>query len=200
MRCAVFLDRDGTVNVEVHYLDDPARLCLLPGVAEAILLLNKARIPAILVTNQSAIGRGYISSGCLDEIHQELDRELAVHGAYLDAIYCCPHHPDDRCACRKPNPGLLHQAAEEHGLDLYSCFVVGDKASDLEAGRRCGCRTVLVLTGYGHRERKILEGTPAEPDGIAADLLGAVQWILAQPCWKQRFDVQEVSHKRSESL
>jgi D-glycero-D-manno-heptose 1,7-bisphosphate phosphatase len=179
MRAAVFLDRDGTINEEVNYLDDVENLRLIQGAGQAVHLLNQAALPAILVTNQSAIGRGYLTTARLNELHRELARRLAGYDAHLDAIYYCPHRPDEGCACRKPQPGLLEWAAEEHGLDLSRCFLIGDKASDLEAGRRAGCRTVLVLTGYGAEQRAAIEArTP--PDSVARDLLEAVRWILAQ--------------------
>lgn len=183
MRAAVFLDRDGTINEEVNYLARPHDLRLIRGAGQAIHLLNEAGLSAILVTNQSAIGRGYFTAARLAEIHDELARQLAACGARLDAIYYCPHHPDQGCACRKPGPGLLEQAAAEHDLDLSRSFLVGDKASDLEAGHRAGCRTVLVLTGYGAEQRAAIEArTP--PDCVARDLLEAVRWILSQ--WQKR--------------
>ncbi len=180
MNWAVFLDRDGTVNEEVEYLGEPERLALIPGAAEGIRLLNKARIPVILVTNQSAIGRGFFPESRLASIHRELSRQLDEQGAFLDAIHYCPHHPDDGCACRKPNPGMLEQAARELGKNLAASFIVGDTLTDLEAGRRVGCRAVLVLTGHGARERESLKDAGFEPDRISADLLDAVQWILAE--------------------
>lgn len=179
MRTSVFLDRDGTVNVEVDYLDDPDDLRLIQGAGRAIRLLNEAGFYVILVTNQSAIGRGLFSTARLAEIHDELVRRLAAYDAQLDAIYICPHRPDEGCACRKPEPGLLQRAAKEHSLDLSRCFVVGDKASDLEAGRRVGCRTVLVLTGYGAEQRAACEASTL-PDFVARDLSEAVCWILSQ--------------------
>jgi histidinol-phosphate phosphatase family protein len=179
MRSAVFLDRDGTVNEEVNYLDHPDQLRLIQGAGQAIHLLNQAALPAILVTNQSALGRGYLSRKRLNEVHDELARQLGACDARLDAIYYCPHRPDEGCACRKPQPGLLERAAEEHGLDLDRCFLIGDNASDLEAGRRAGCRTALVLTGYGAEQRAAIEAS-APPDFVARDLLDAVHWILTQ--------------------
>ncbi len=180
MKRAVLMDRDGVLNEEVGYLRDPADLRLLSGAGEAVRLLNEAGIPVILVTNQSAIARGYLTVAGLDEIHRELGRQLAACGAHLDGIYYCPHHPDDGCSCRKPEPGLLKQAAAEHDLDLSRSFVVGDKGSDLEAGRRVGCRTVLVLTGYGQDESAGQRRSVHPPDFIACDLLEAVRWILTQ--------------------
>ncbi|MBN1956503.1 MAG: HAD family hydrolase [Anaerolineae bacterium] len=180
MKWAVFMDRDGTVNEEVGYLDDPAGLRLLPGAGEAIRRLNAARVPVLLVTNQSAIARGYLPAARLQAVHQELARQLAAHGAHIDHIYHCPHHPDENCSCRKPQPGMLQQAAAEHGIELADSFIVGDKGTDLEAGRRVGCRTVLVLTGYGPDERRRLETAGPRPDFVARDLSEAVEWILTR--------------------
>lgn len=180
MRWAVFLDRDGTINDEVEYLDCPEGLRLIPGAVQAIRLLNQAGIAAILVTNQAGVGRGYFPETKVREIHAQLTRQLAAYGVHLDAIYYCPHHPDDGCDCRKPKPGMLKRAAEEQGLDLGRSFTVGDKVSDLEAGHRVGCRTVLVLTGYGTEAREAFKSSDFQPDHIASDLFEAVQWILSQ--------------------
>lgn len=180
MKWAVFVDRDGTINEEVEYLNVPEDLRLIPGAAEAIRLLNEARVLVIVVTNQAGIGRGYFPEARLIRIHQELAKRLATHGARLDAIYYCPHRPDEGCACRKPNPGMLVQAAEKYAINLKHSFMVGDKRSDLEAGHRAGCRTVLTLTGYGLQTREILGNTHLTPDYVARYLLEAVKWILMQ--------------------
>lgn len=175
---AVFMDRDGTINEEVEYLSRPGDVRLIPGAAEAIRLLNEAGVPAIVVTNQAGVGRGYLSEAEVAEIHNELARQLADQGAHLDAIYHCPHRPDDRCDCRKPKPGMLERAARDFRLALKRCFVIGDKVSDLEAGYRVSCRMVLVLTGYGTDSREELKDYTFQPDFVAADLLEAVRWIL----------------------
>ncbi len=180
MRWAVFLDRDGTINEEVEYLHEPDELRLLPGTAQAVRLLNQAAIPVILVTNQAGVGRGYYSEAAMHALHSELAVRLAARGAHLDAIYHCPHHPDENCDCRKPKPGMLLQAAAEHGIDLRRSFVIGDKMSDLEAGKRAGSHTVLVLTGYGRAERRAFQGRDFQPDHVGEDLLAVVRWILAR--------------------
>ena len=174
------MDRDGTINEEVEYLSRPGDVRLIPGAAEAIRLLNEAGVPAIVVTNQAGVGRGYLSEAEVAEIHNELARQLADQGAHLDAIYHCPHRPDDGCDCRKPKPGMLEKAARDFGLALKRCFVMGDKVSDLEAGDRVGCRTVLVLTGYGVESREKFRNYGFEPDFVAEDLLGAVKWVLGE--------------------
>ncbi|MBN1260599.1 MAG: HAD family hydrolase [Anaerolineae bacterium] len=181
MNWAVFLDRDGTINREVNYLSDPADLALLPGAAEGIHLLNNAGVPVILITNQSAIGRGYFSAAQLDKIHATLAHLLAEQHAYVNATYYCPHHPDAGCLCRKPHPGLLLQAATEQNLNLHRSFMIGDKTSDLEAGQRAGCRTILVLTGYGVEHQEILRKRGFPLDFTAHSLLEAATWILDQP-------------------
>jgi histidinol-phosphate phosphatase family protein len=179
MTWAVFLDRDGTVNKEVHYLHHPDELRLIPGAAEAIRLLNQAQVPAILVTNQSGIGRGRFPKSAMEAVHEELCRQLGSEGAHLDAIYFCPHRPDECCDCRKPAPGLLIQAAREGNLDLTRSVIVGDKHCDLEAGRRAGCRTGLVRTGYGAEVQQELATAGTPPNFVGADLLDVVRRILA---------------------
>lgn len=179
-RPAVFLDRDGTINEEVEYLSDPDQLRLIPGVVEAIKLLNREGIPVFVVTNQAGVGRGYFTIQDAEAVNQRLTRVLEAHGARLSGIDLCPHHPDDACDCRKPRAGMILRAAERHGFDLARSFMVGDKRSDLIAGRNAGCQTVLVLTGYGGAERLRCEGIGERPDWIAADLLDATRWIMEQ--------------------
>ncbi len=185
---AVFLDRDGTIIEEVGYLDRAERLKMIPGAEKAISKLNQAGIKVVVVTNQSGIARGYFSEACVEEIHERMREELARSGARIDAFYYCPHHPEgsieryrSNCDCRKPGIGLLERAAREHNLDLSSCFVVGDKYADVEAGFRAGSRSILVLTGYG---REVYEGQgkawPRQPDHVAEDLSEAADWVLTQ--------------------
>ena len=153
LRPAVFLDRDGTVIEHVSYLADPALVKLLPGSAEALVRLRRAGFARVLVTNQSAIGRGMITEDRLEEIHAEMNRQLAVRGASLDAIYYCPEAPvgEDRttveCPDRKPGPGMLLRAAAELKLDLDASWMVGDLVSDVLAGLNAGCRSILVQSG-----------------------------------------------------
>jgi D-glycero-D-manno-heptose 1,7-bisphosphate phosphatase len=180
MRATVFLDRDGTINEEVGYLDDPDRLRLIPGAAEAIRLLNNAGILVIVVSNQAGVGRGYFSTATVEAIHRQLVKHLVEHGACIDAIYYCPHHPNEGCECRKPKAGMLLQAARKHVIDMRRAFIVGDKVSDLDAGRQVGCRTVLVLTGYGEQAREAFNNYIFQPDYISSNLYAAAKWILAE--------------------
>ena len=184
---SVFLDRDGTINREVDHLRRVDELELYYGAAEAIRRLNRAGLKVIIVTNQAGVARGLFSEEQLAEIHHVLQGMLAREGAFVDAIYYCPHHPTEglgkylqACDCRKPNPGSLFQAARDLDIDLKTSFFVGDKRSDLEAGQAAGCRTVLVRTGYGLLTESSKEDQRARPDHIATNLLEAAEWILAQ--------------------
>lgn len=181
MRPAVFLDRDGTLNEEVDYLSDPDRLVMIPGAAAAVARLNAKGIPVVVVTNQSGIGRGKYDWQDFAAVMSRMGTLLALDNAHIDAIYASPHHEKgqgDYAVAnhpeRKPNPGMLLRAAEERDLDLPRSWMVGDKAIDLDAGRRAGCRVALVRTGYGAG----VDGSLA--DLVAADLAEAVDRILAQ--------------------
>ncbi len=167
-RRAVFLDRDGTLMANVPYLSDPKLVRLLPGAAETLRRLNRAGFARILVTNQSAIGRGILTEERLNQIHAELIRQLAAQGATIDAIYYCPSVPrgDDRTVIedpdRKPGPGMLLRAAADLNLDLNASWMVGDSISDVLAGRHAGCQSILVLSG---------ETTGAEADQYRHQIL-----------------------------
>ena len=181
MRPAVFLDRDGTIIEERHYLCDPAGVRLLPGAAEAIIALRERGFACVIVSNQSGIGRGLFTVEQLELVQAELARRLEAAGAALDGWYYCPEAPrgEDRSAIehpdRKPGPGMLLRAAAELGLDLSRSWMVGDMLSDLLAGRNAGCRgSILVRTGYGSR----LESPGDAADHVAADLREAAAWIL----------------------
>jgi len=178
-RRAVFLDRDGTINVEVDYLDDPARCLLLPRAGEAVARLNRADFLVIVVTNQAGVGRGKFPLSAIGPVHARLDELLAPFDAHIDAYYFCPHHPDDRCPCRKPLPGMLHDAALAHSIDLSQSFMLGDKRSDIEAGLAAGCVSGLVLTGYGAAQLAECRRSAVTPSFVAADLSEAVSRILS---------------------
>jgi D-glycero-D-manno-heptose 1,7-bisphosphate phosphatase len=176
---AVFLDRDGTINEEVNYLSKPEDFRLLPGAALAIRLLKAQVWLVIVISNQSGVARGYYTEGDVAAIHERLRADLAQAGTGVDAIYYCPHHPDDACACRKPGTLLFEQAARDFDLDLAASYVVGDKQSDLLPGKLLGCGTILVLTGYGRRELAMAGRQGCQPDYIADDLYQAAKWILS---------------------
>ena len=173
----VLLDRDGTINVEKHYLADPDLLELYPGAGAAMRALQDKGFGLAVVTNQAGIARGKITPAQLDAVHARLAKLLAAEGVKLDGLYFCPHGPDDNCACRKPGPGMVEQAVAELGFDPKRAFVVGDKGIDIDLGKGVGAATILVRTGYGaETERDKL----ASPDFIADDLPAAARWIIAQ--------------------
>ncbi|MEN8199775.1 MAG: D-glycero-beta-D-manno-heptose 1,7-bisphosphate 7-phosphatase [Thermodesulfobacteriota bacterium] len=185
-RPAVFLDRDGTINEQMGYINHTCRFQLLPGAAAAIKILNDAHIPVVVVSNQSGLARGYFPEELLDAVHAKMDRQLAEEGAHVDGIYYCPHHPEAKeeqfraaCTCRKPKPGLVLQAAEDLQLDPARSFVVGDRWSDIKTAANCGARSVLVRTGYGRGDEKYIgPQQKIQPDHIADDLQKAVIWIM----------------------
>jgi len=148
-RGVVALDRDGTLNVERHYLADPALVELIDGAAEGLRHLRELGLELLVITNQSGVGRGYFTEQTLASIHDRLRECLEAEGVELSGIYVCPHVPADGCPCRKPGTALLERAARERSFDPREAFVIGDKASDVEMGRRAGCTSFLVRTGYG---------------------------------------------------
>ena len=158
MSRAVFLDRDGTINVEKDYLYRIDDFEFIPGAPEAIRLLNSAGFLVVVVTNQSGVARGYYTEEDVDTLHSHISNELATVGARVDAWNYCPHHPSGKgryafpCNCRKPLPGMLRDAAQRLDIDLSSSIMIGDKLVDMEAAIAAGCRPILVRSGYGRIE------------------------------------------------
>lgn len=182
---AIFLDRDGTINEEKDYLHRIEDFAFIPGAPEAIRRLKEAGYRVIVVTNQSGVARGYFPREDVDRLHQHIQRELTKIGTAVDAFYLCPHHPEKGrgefkvdCDCRKGRPGMLLQAAAEHGIDLEASWMVGDKRADLEAGRAAGCRSLLVRTGYG--EEELVKGVGALAEAVVDDLSAAADYILGE--------------------
>ena len=173
-RRVVVLDRDGTINVERHYLADPAQVALIDGAADGLRRLRDLGLELIVVTNQSGVGRGYFTAATLDRIHEQLVGRLAAEGIRLSGIYVCPHLPADGCRCRKPGTALLEQAARERAFDPRDAFVIGDKASDVEMGQRAGSTTLLVRTGYG---AAVADSGDVTPDYVVDDLCAAARVI-----------------------
>lgn len=175
MRRAVFLDRDGVINVkapEGQYITRWEEFQFLPDVADAIARLNRAHFSVIVVSNQRGIAKGLMTVDALDEIHRRMLAQLAALNARIDAIYFCPHGTDARCACRKPAPGMLVQAAKDHGIDLPNSWMVGDSDSDLLAGKNAGCRTVRIVRSGA--------STEVASDLVAQSLIEAVQAITQE--------------------
>jgi histidinol-phosphate phosphatase family protein len=184
-RCAVFLDKDGTLVENVPYNADPARIRLAPGAPDALGLLHGAGYQLLVVTNQAGVARGLFPESALAPVAARLRALLGEAGVPLRGFLYCPHHPDGvvgpyrlRCACRKPAPGLLLRASAAHGLDLAASWMVGDILDDVEAGRRAACRTVLVDAG-GETEWRA--GPDRRPDHVVGSLLEAARRIVARP-------------------
>jgi histidinol-phosphate phosphatase family protein len=185
MNKAAFLDRDGVINrkapTEDEYITRWEEIQILPGVVEAIALLNQADFRVIVVSNQRCVAKGLLTVEELNSLHQRMCSELAAEGAKIDGVYYCPHEEDPPCRCRKPEPGMLFAAAGEHHVDLGSSWMIGDSEKDVEAGRRAGCRTARILRADLSADGKA--------DVIARSLLEAVHQILR---------VQEISTDRAE--
>ena len=183
-KAAVFLDRDGTINEEVGYLDCLEKVALYPQTIRAIKLINESGMTSVVVTNQSGVARGYFTEDFVRETHRHLQELLASGGAHLDAFYYCPHHPEGKgayrrqCGCRKPEPGMLSAAAEELGLDLGRSYLIGDTLKDMEAAGKIGVKSVLVRTGYGGKAEEEISASGIGPVHVAKDILEAVRWIM----------------------
>lgn len=185
-RPAVFIDRDGTVNEQMGYVNHPSRFIMLPGVAEAFRMLNREGYLAIIVSNQSGVARGYFPIELLYNIHASMKESLLKDGATVDGIFFCPHYPggvvpeySKDCDCRKPRTGLIEQACNQFEIDIPSSYMIGDHYSDMELAERAGLRGILVKTGYGRGVAEYnLPGMAFRPSCIAEDLLGAVKWII----------------------
>ncbi len=196
---AVFLDRDGTINEEVGYVNHLTRFHLLPRVGKAIQLLNQHGFKVVVITNQSGVARGYFPESLIHEVHQKMKETLAEQGAYLDGIYYCPHHPDageppyrQKCRCRKPETGLIEEAVRDLAIDPLKSYVIGDRWADVEFGRRIGSKAILVLTGYGRGEWEFFRDRwKTQPDFVAEDLFEAVLWICQQEGLTRPFRKEE---------
>ncbi|MEQ1656398.1 MAG: lipopolysaccharide heptosyltransferase II [Nitrospira sp.] len=173
----VFLDRDGTLNPDPGYIGSPDRFELFPGVATALARLTRAGARLVVVTNQSGVGRGLFSAADLDAIHAKLRRLLLDAGVTLDAIYVCPHHPDARCACRKPETGMVDQAVRELEIDLSRSYLIGDHAKDMELAKRVGAKRVWVTTS--EHGAGALSESGEDAAVVVPSLENAVTWILA---------------------
>jgi D-glycero-D-manno-heptose 1,7-bisphosphate phosphatase len=171
---ALILDRDGTLVIDRHYLDDPAQLCFLPGALAGLRVLTERGHPIVVVTNQSGVGRGLFTLERMQEINDRLIAMAAAGGARIDAVYSCPHDPAVDCECRKPKARLVLEAAQRFGFDPASSIVIGDKSTDVELGRRLGATTMLIST-----DGRAADDGWVEPDYIVRDLLEAARIIDA---------------------
>ena len=188
MKPAVFVDRDGTINEQRGYVNHISRFVLLPGVGEAISLLNKNNHLVVVTSNQSGVAQGYFPVNLVHEIHELMKQELAKDNAYLDGVYFCPHHPrgvvseyKKECRCRKPEIGLIERARVELDIDMQRSYVIGDRWLDIDFAHNANLPGILVLTGYGRGDLEyIVPHKKLKPTFVAEDLLRAVSWILQQ--------------------
>ena len=178
---AIFLDRDGTIIEDIGYINSPQQIKFIPGAIEAIKTFNEAGFIVVVITNQAGVARGLVTEDMLQTIDKTMHKWLLHGGAHLDGIYYCPHHPEhgvypykQQCECRKPHPGLIKKAQKDFNIDLAQSYMIGDKATDIEAGKKAGTKTVFVLSGRGKEERANLK---EPPDHISVDLAAAVDWI-----------------------
>jgi D-glycero-D-manno-heptose 1,7-bisphosphate phosphatase len=181
LKKVVFLDRDGTINRDsADYIRSRDEFEFIPGTVAAIGDLIAGGFTCMVITNQSALARGFISTAELDAMHAMMCDEIAAGGGKITDIFFCPHIPEDECSCRKPAPGLLFQAQQKYNVDLADAVMVGDSAKDIECGRAAGCgRTVLVKSGRDADVEKQLHKRQITADYVAADLLEAARWIIA---------------------
>ncbi len=195
---AVFLDKDGTLVEDLPYNVDPGLIRPVPGAWDSLRLLQASGYLLIVVSNQSGVARGYFTEQDLAGVEKRLQEMFLAEGVSLAGFYCCPHHPQGivrgyavECVCRKPRPGMLYQAAREHGIDLSASWMIGDILDDMEAGNRAGCRTVLV---HSDHETEWNLAPWRRPDFMVKDLIEAAQTVvrLAQPFqWNLNHDVTQ---------
>jgi len=179
VRAAVFVDRDGVINEHrADYVKSWGEFVFLPGVFAALRCLAQSSLAVVVVSNQSAVGRGLVSRSELETIHRRMVQEIEREGGRVDDVLYCPHRPGEGCDCRKPRPGLLRRAAARLGLDLSRSFLVGDAQSDVEAALDAGCRPLLVLTGLGKEQLDRMPPRVLAQCHVADDLGAAINWIL----------------------
>jgi D-glycero-D-manno-heptose 1,7-bisphosphate phosphatase len=178
MHTAVFLDRDGVLNHNrADYVKSWDEFIFLPGVLDALADLAQTPYKVILLTNQSAIGRGLMTGSMLASIHRNILSVVSHHGGRIDGIYFCPHSPKDNCSCRKPKPGMLLTAAQDHEIDLSRSFLVGDAFTDIKAAMLAGCQPILVLTGREKEQMALIKPALLKKIQIEENLKSAILWI-----------------------
>lgn len=182
-RIAVFLDRDGTLNEDPGYLGDPSSVVLFPGTGSGLSLLKQIlNAKLIVISNQSGIARGLITSADVDRVNMKINELLVKDSVEIDAFYYCPYHPDfnseEECKCRKPSPELIYKASREHDIDLSKSYFIGDAISDIECGINAGVKTILVKTGYGLESLSILQNQNNFHSFVAENLSDACNLII----------------------
>ncbi|MGD9022899.1 MAG: D-glycero-beta-D-manno-heptose 1,7-bisphosphate 7-phosphatase [Deltaproteobacteria bacterium] len=178
----VFVDRDGVINRDrPDYVKTWSEFEFLPGSLDALRLLTHDGYLIIVVTNQSAINRGMVAEAAVQEIHTKMMAAVDEFGGTIEAVYYCPHIPDDRCNCRKPEAGLIYRAQADLGLNLSKACMIGDSLRDIQCARRAGCgRVILVRTGHGTQAEALCRDDDSRPDHVADDLMAAVKWLLSE--------------------
>jgi D-glycero-D-manno-heptose 1,7-bisphosphate phosphatase len=176
---AIFLDRDGVIcENRSDYVKSWSEFQFLPGAQQSLAALSRLGLPIIVITNQSAIGRGIISANTVEDIHQRMVAEIAAYGGRIDRVIYCPHHPEEKCHCRKPQPGMLLKVAKEMGIDLTRSYLIGDAVTDLLAAQQVGCQSFLVLTGRGFQQLISALCLVDRQFTIIHNLMGAMNYIL----------------------
>lgn len=176
---AVFLDRDGVIGVNrVDHVKSWDEFQFIPGALAALRWLHEAGLHTFVVTNQAIVNRGIVSPEIIEDMHSRMHQQIRQHGGLITDIVYCPHDTAEACACRKPQPGMLSGLAAKWGVDLARSYMVGDAWTDIAAGRRATCRTILVQTGRGNQQMHLPELRQHPADLLAADLSGAVEWIV----------------------
>ena len=182
----VFIDRDGTINIDGGYINDPDNFIMYPYASQAVRMLNVNGFLAVVITNQSGLARGFFTEEVMNNIHEKMNNIFKMQGAYIDGLYFCPHDPNAKiekykavCKCRKPETGLIENAIKDLPIDTNRMYFIGDKHSDIMAGHKSGCKTIMVKTGYGkgdllHKSSK----WEVKPDKVCDNLLKAVKIIL----------------------
>jgi D-glycero-D-manno-heptose 1,7-bisphosphate phosphatase len=175
MKKAVFLDRDGIVNIDKNFIKSWDEFEFVPGIFENIRRLNQVGFLVIIVTNQSGIKRGFYTEETLKTIHRNMMQILEENNAYIDDIFYCPHFNDDNCNCRKPKPGMILEASKKHNIDLRESWIIGDNERDIIAGKKAGCKTIHVLTGVGQDK---LSKCKTDADFTSENIYDAVEKVV----------------------
>ncbi len=183
---AIFLDRDGTINVEIQYLHEPEKFEFLPSAIRALKNLQENGFKLIIITNQAGIAKNLYKHEDMVRTHNHMENLLEKENIYLDGIYYCPHKSEDKCECRKPSPGMIKKAILEKNIDPSKSWMIGDKISDIKSGNLAEVRTILVMTGYGREQLEIIadlmqvEKLILTPDYIVEDLMKAAEIVLGK--------------------
>ena len=194
---AIFIDRDGVINkdpggwTEKGYVTNTKDFRFIPGTLEALKILKEKGIKVIVASNQGGVNKGFYTQGELDKVNEFMLKEIEKSGGAIEEVFYCIHKDEDNCDCRKPKPGMLEAAAKKYGIDLEKTYFIGDDKKDVLAGRKIGCKTILVLSGKA--SRKDIENWKEKPDYVFKNLLEAVRWLI-KDCHCERTKWAKQSH------